>query len=383
MKIPLLDLRAQHEPLKRELIEAFERVLNSGQFIFGPELEAFEAQLAEYLGVRWAIGVGNGTDALILALRGIGVGPGDGVITTPFTFVATAEAIANLGARPFFCDIDPETFNLSPNSVARFIEDECRFESDRLTHSSSGLWIKAILPVHLFGQASEMDELGSIAKRYNLRVVEDGAQSLGARYRGRPVGGLGDLGCFSFYPTKNLSCLGDGGAVSTNDPEIAQRVRLLRIHGASAKYRHQFLGYNSRLDALQAALLRVKLSHLDRWNEQRRANARYYDERLAGVVTTPVSRPYNHHIYNQYTIRTKHRDELKAHLAEYGVSTEVHYPLSLSLQPAFAGLGHKPGDFPIAEAASKEVLSLPVYPELTQAQQDFIIETIKGFFKKK
>lgn len=382
MKIPLLDLAAQHEPLKEELIKAFERVLNSGRFILGPELEAFEAQLADQIGVRHLLGVGNGTDALTLALRALGMGPGDGVITTPFSFMASAEAIANLGARPFFSDIDPETFNLSPGRVARFIEDECRFESGRLIHSPSGLWLKAILPVHLFGQASEMDELGSLAKEHNLWVVEDAAQSLGARYRGRPVGGLGDLGCFSFFPSKNLSCLGDGGAVATNDPNLAQRVRLLRVHGASRKYHHQFLGYNSRLDALQAALLRVKLSHLSRWNEQRRANARYYDQRLSGVVTPPKALPHNYHIYNQYTIRAQRRDELKAHLAEHGISTEVHYPLPLPLQPAFAGLGHKPGEFPAAEAASKEVLSLPVYPELTQTQQDFIIETIRSFFKQ-
>jgi dTDP-4-amino-4,6-dideoxygalactose transaminase len=380
MKIPLLDLAAQHEPLKKELIKAFERVLDSHRFILGSELEGFETELSSYLGVGYALGVGNGTDALTLALRALGIGPKDGVITTSFSFIATAEVIANLGAHPFFCDIDPETFNLSPDSVESFIDRECEIRLGQLIHTASGLRIKAILPVHLFGQAAAMDELGVIAQRCGLAIVEDAAQSLGAEYKGARVGGIGKLGCFSFYPSKNLSCLGDGGAVTTNDPELAQRIRRLRVHGATKKYHHQFLGYNSRLDEVQAALLRVKFSHLDRWNESRRLHARYYDERLSSVVLTPRALAHNRHIYNQYTIRTQRRDELKSWLAEKGISSEVHYPLPLPFQPAFASLGYKPGDFPAAEAAAREVLSLPIYPEITQTQQDFVIETITQFF---
>lgn len=363
MKIPLLDLQAQHEPLKDELKRAFARILDSNQFILGKEVEEFEQELARFVGVKFSLGVGNCTDALTLAMRACDIKPGDEVITTPFTFIASGETIANLGAKPVFVDIDPETFNLDPKQIEPAITKKT----------------KAIIPVHLFGQACDMDEIMKIGQAYNLKIIEDAAQSLGAKYRGKMLGSLGDLGCFSFYPSKNLSALGDGGAITTNDPELAQRIKLLRSHGAGKKYQHQELGYNSRLDALQAAFLRIKLTRLETWNEGRRKNAEFYNQALRDVVETPVAKDSNYHIYNQYTIRTDERDKLQTHLNLKNIGNEVHYPMPLHLQPAFAYLRYKPGAFPEAERTAKRVLSIPVYPELTLEQKNYIVQAIKEF----
>lgn len=377
--IPLLDLKAQHEPLYEELRQAFERVLKSGRFILGEELEAFENELSSYLGIKYAKGVGNCTDGLTLSLRALKIGPGSGVITTPFTFVSTAEVVSNVYAHPFFVDIDPETFNLDPKKLSQFIEEECDFDT-QLIHKKTKYPIKGIIIVHLFGQSADMDEILQIAVRYNLKVIEDAAQSLGASYKGKKVGGFGDLGAFSFYPSKNLSCLGDGGIVVTNDERLAHKIGLLRIHGQRKKYDYAFLGYNSRLDALQAAFLRVKLKRLDEWNEKRRRNAELYNELLKDIVTIPVVRDYNQHIYNQYTIRVRDRDRLRDYLKEKEIGCQIHYPIPLHLQTAFKYLGYKKGDFPEAEHASEEVISLPVYPELTYEQLKFIADSIRAFY---
>jgi dTDP-4-amino-4,6-dideoxygalactose transaminase len=363
MKIPLLDLAAQHEPLKDELKAAFARILDSNRFILGEAVAAFEEELAGYVGVKFARGVGNCTDALTLAMRAVDIVPGDEIITTPFTFIASAETIANLGARPVFIDIDPETFNLDPAKIEPAITKKTR----------------AIVPVHLYGQACAMDEILAIARAHKLKVIEDAAQSLGARYQGKMLGSFGDLACFSFYPSKNLSALGDGGAITTNDPDRAERIKMLRIHGAGKKYQHSFLGYNSRLDAVQAAFLSVKLKNLDRWNAGRRTNAEFYNSALAEIVETPLARVDCYHIYNQYTIRSGSRDKLQLHLQAANIGNEIHYPMPLHLQPAFRYLGYKPGDFPVAEQAAQRVISIPVYPELTGEEKNYIVRSIKEF----
>ncbi len=326
-------------------------------------MEEFEGELARYAGVKFARGVGNCTDALTLALRAIDIKPGDEVITTPFTFIASAETIANLGAKPVFVDIDPETFNLDHTTIEKAISKKTR----------------AIVPVHLYGQACEMDEIMKIARTHKLQVIEDAAQSLGAKYKGKMLGSFGDLACFSFYPSKNLSALGDGGAITTDNPDLAERIKMLRIHGAGKKYQHQILGYNSRLDAVQAAFLRIKLTRLDNWNESRRTNAEFYNQALRGVVETPVTKSSNHHIYNQYTVRTDERDKLQTHLGAKTIGNEVHYPMPLHLQPAFSYLGYKPGAFPVSEQTAKRVISIPVYPELTTEQKNYIVQAIKEF----
>ena len=374
-----MDLKAQHEPLYEELKQAFEKVLRSNRFILGEEVKSFEDELSSYLGVKYTKGVGNCTDGLTLCLRALKIGPGTGVITTPFTFVSTAEVISNLYARPFFVDIDPETFNIDPKKLLKFIEEECDFDT-QLIHKQTKYPIKGIIVVHLFGQSADMDEILQIAGKYNLKVIEDAAQSLGASYKGKKVGGFGDLSAFSFYPSKNLSCLGDGGAITTNDERLAHKIGLLRVHGQTKKYEFSFLGYNSRLDALQAALLRVKLKKLDEWNEKRGRNAKIYDELLENVVITPVVREYNQHIYNQYTIKARDRNRLRDYLKERGIGVQIHYPSPLYLQGAFKYLGYKKGDLPEAEKASEEVLSIPVYPELTYEQLKFTADSIRAFY---
>ena len=366
MQIPIIDLKRQHAIMKDELEEAFRRVLESGIFIYGQELESFEKEVAEYLGVKHAIGVGNGTDALILSLSAIGIKPGDEVITTPFTFFATAESIAQKGAVPVFVDIDDKTMNIDVEKI-----------EEKITPKT-----KAILPVHIFGQGVKMEKILQIAQKYNLKVIEDTAQGIGAKRNGKSLGTFGDLGTFSFFPTKNLSCLGDGGLVVTNDDELAKKVQMLRVHGSPRKYYHQFPGYNSRLDALQAAFLRVKMKYIESWNKRRQEIASIYNEALKYIVRVPEVDEGNIHIYHQYTIRTEKRDQLVDFLRNKGIQVAIHYPIPLHLQPALSYLGYEEGDLPVAEKATKEVLSLPVFPELTEEEVNYIIDSIREFFKK-
>ena len=351
IRIPIYDPRPEVEALWDELHEAIDRVLRSGRFILGPEVEAFEEEVAEYLGVRYAVGVNSGTDALVIALRALGIGPGDEVITTPFTFFATAEAISMVGAKPVFVDIEPRTYNIDPALIPQAITPRT----------------KAILPVHLYGHAANMGPILELARAHSLKVVEDVAQAFGGEYKGRKLGSLGDAGAFSFFPTKNLGGFGDGGLIATNNPEVAEMARALRAHGARKKYHNEMLGYNSRLDALQAALLRVKLRHIDEWNERRRAVAARYHEALAGVegLVLPVEAEYAHHVYHQYTVRVKHgrRDALRARLAEAGIGTMVYYPVPVHRLPVYAW---PEGSLPQAEAAAEEVVALPIFPAFKQ-----------------
>ena len=372
MKVPILDLTRQYRAIKAEIDTAIQRVLESGRFILGPEVEAFEREIAEYLGVKHAIGVASGTDALLLSLKALGIGPGDGVIVPSFTFFATAGVVANVGATPVFTDIDPKTYNIDPESV-----------KDLFTHHASPITIRAIIPVHLYGQPADMDEIMRLAKEYDLYVIEDAAQAIGAEYKGRKVGTIGHLGCFSFFPTKNLGAYGDGGLVVTNDDKLAEKVRMLRVHGSKPKYYHHLVGTNSRLDALQAAILRAKLPHLDEWTAARQRIAARYDELLRDVpgVEIPFRAPDRTHIFHQYTIRvlSGRRDALQKNLSEQGVGVQVYYPLPLHLQPCFRHLGYKEGDLPESERASREVLSLPMFPELTEEEQDYVVQAIKAF----
>ncbi len=366
--IPFLDLKGQYAGIRHEVMEAVTRVLESQHFILGPEVEALEKEIGALTGCSHAVGCASGSDALILALLALEIGWGDEVITTPFTFVASAGSIARVGAKPVFVDIDGETFNISPKAIEKAMTSRT----------------KAILPVHLFGQAAEMGEINEIAAERHIPVIEDAAQAIGARYEGRAAGSLGVMGCFSFFPSKNLGGAGDGGLVTTNDAKLAERLRLLRVHGARKKYEYELLGMNSRLDALQAAILRVKLRHLEEWAAARRRNAERYRElfreyRLESLVTPPATAPRFLHVYNQFTIRVKERDALREYLQGRGIPTEIYYPKPLHLQKAFAHLGHKAGDFPEAEAAAQEVVSLPIYPELTEEQQRSVVAAIADF----
>lgn len=373
MNIPILDLKRQYQSIKTEIDSAIARVIESGQFILGPEVEAFECAVAQYLGAKHAIGVASGTDALWLALKAANIGPGDRVIVPSFTFFATAGAVCNVGATPIFADIDPQTFNIDPDSVRNLLESNAQIREKT----------KAIIPVHLYGQPAEMDEILELAQRYELTVIEDAAQAIGARYKDRTVGTLGHLGCFSFFPTKNLGAYGDGGLVITNDDALAERVRMLRVHGSKPKYYHHIVGTNSRLDALQAAILRVKLAHLDEWTRARQHIAAQYDTAFSQLkgLTVPYRAPERTHIYHQYTIRVLggRRDALQKFLKEHGISTEIYYPLPLHLQPCFAHLGYREGQLPESERASREVLSLPIFPELTMEEQERVIKAIQKF----
>jgi dTDP-4-amino-4,6-dideoxygalactose transaminase len=351
--IPLLDLKAQYWAIKNELDAAVIHVLENAQFILGPEVARFEEEFAAYSGAREAIGVNSGTSALHLALLAAGVGPGDEVITVPFTFVATAAAIVYTGATPVFVDIDPDTFNIDVTRIEAAITPRTR----------------AILPVHLFGQTADMDPIMEIAGRHGLVVIEDAAQAHGAEYKGRRAGSIGDLACFSFYPAKNLGACGEGGAVTTNNPDFAHKIRVLRDWGSEKKYVHEVMGYNYRLEGIQGAILRVKLRHLEAWTEARRAHAVRYSELLNGAaVRLPRAMPYARHVYHVYTIRTGCRDRVKEELQQREIQTGVHYPIPIHLQPAYQYLKYSRGDFPIAEQASAEVLAIPIYPEMAESQ---------------
>jgi len=378
--VPLCDLTRQTAALQPQLMAAVGGVLSAGRFILGPEVDAFEQEMAVYLGARHAIGVASGTDALWLALKALGIGPGDRVLTTAFTFFGTVSAIIHAGAEPVFADVDPQTFNLDPDAVEGVLTGRSRAHQRLNLRPGT---IKALIAVHLFGQAADMGALLALAREHGLFVVEDAAQAVGAEFRGQKVGTIGDLGCFSLYPTKNLGALGDAGLVVTNDDDLARRLRLLRAQGAAGKYVHETIGTNSRLDALQAALLRVKLPHLNAWIAARQELADYYDRTLRGTaeLATPSRAPDRTHTFHQYVVRVSagRRDALRHFLEDRGVETAVHYPLPVHQQPALSGLGYTRGDVPVAEQASGEVLSLPIFPGLTPDEQSWVVASIRTF----
>lgn len=369
MNVPLLDLQGQYQELREELLAAVTRVCDSQRFVLGDEGRALETEIAAYSQTKYAIGCASGSDALLLALMALDIKAGDEVITTPFTFFATGSAVTRLGGRPVFVDIDPLTYNIDPDAVARAITPRT----------------KAIMPVHLYGQCADMDGLLRIAARHQIPIVEDAAQAIGAEDTQRRAGSMGIMGCFSFYPSKNLGGAGDGGMLTTNDAELAARLKILRVHGGATEYRHAEVGINSRLDELQAAVLRVKLKYLDRWSDQRRVNASRYDELLQErkpefTVVTPFVREEARHIFHQYVLRVpKHRDDLVKHLAENGVGTGIYYPIPLHRQECFAFLGYRAGDCPEAERAAKETIALPIYPELTENQQRHVVDSLLSF----
>jgi dTDP-4-amino-4,6-dideoxygalactose transaminase len=375
LKVPLLDLSAQYRKIRKEALAGVVSVCDSQHYILGANVAALESEIAAYCGAKYAVGVASGTDALLLALMSAGVGHGDKVITTPFTFFATAGSIARLGAIPVFADIDPETYNIAPESVEEILKKRPR-------------GVKAVIPVHLYGQCADMAPINALARKYGLTVIEDAAQSIGAAQRGKRAGALGDICCFSFYPTKNLGCFGDGGMVATDSAKLAEKVKMLRVHGSAKRYYHDLVGANSRLDEIQAVVLRVKLKRLDEWTAGRVKNAGRYDALFSkagidGFVTPPRVDPYNTSVYNQYVIRAKKRDALRAHLSSAGIGSEIYYPLALHLQKCFKYLGYRAGSLPVSEKAAKEVLALPIYPELSLAQQKFVVSSITEFYKDK
>ena len=386
MQVPLLDLKPQYKPLAAEIQAAIERVCTSQAFILGPGVKELEAGIAAYSQCRFGIGVSSGTDALLLALMGLEIGAGDAVITSPFTFFATAGTIARTGATPIFCDIDPVTFNLSPIAVQTYIQEHCeRRQGELLTRK--GERIKAIMPVHLYGQMADMRGLMEIAQAHQLRVIEDAAQAIGSEdSHRRRAGSYGDVGCLSFFPTKNLGAFGDAGMCVANDPTVSERMEVLRVHGGKPKYFHSLIGGNFRLDELQAVILNVKLKHLDAWTQGRQRNAVFYDEAFARAdlgraIQTPVPGD-GRHIYNQYVIRVRDRDLLRQHLTAAGVGTEIYYPVPLHQQKCFAYLGHRSGDFPESERAAEETLALPIFPELAVPQLQYVVDTIAGFYRR-
>jgi dTDP-4-amino-4,6-dideoxygalactose transaminase len=367
MKVPLLDLKLQYDRLRERIESAVRDVLESQAYCNGPAVRELETAIAAYCGAPTAIGLSSGTDALLVALMALQVGPGDEVIVPTFTFFATAGVVGRLGARPVLVDIEAETFNIDPAAVANAVSDRTR----------------AIIPVHLVGQCAEMDPIVELASDRGIAVIEDAAQAIGSTHRGRRAGAIGDVGCFSFYPTKNLGGLGDGGMAVTADADLGRRIALLRTHGEDPRYFHKLVGGNFRMDSIQAAALRVKLEHLDGWSAARRANAARYDALLAeaGDVVTPTVLGHNVSIYNQYVIRAPRRDALQKHLADAGIGSGVYYPLCLHQQECFASLGHQAGEFPVAERAAAEVLALPIFPELSGEQIEYVADRIKAFYR--
>ena len=362
MQVPLIDLKAQFDPIRQDILSAVQEVIDSHIFRDGPKVEQIEEAIAEYCSCSHAVGASSGTDAILSSLMALGIGPGDEVITTPFTFFAAAGCIVRAGAIPVFVDIEPGTFNIDPDRIAPAITDRT----------------KAILPVHLFGQTADMDPILALAKKHYLAVIEDAAQCIGAAYKTRPAGSMGTCGCFSFYPTKNLSAAGDAGMIVTNDDELAEKLRLIRNHGDESIYKHRFVGGNFRLDAIQAAVLLVKLPHLARWNKQRQENAAHYNQAFADCsrITTPAVKDGNVSVYHLYIIRVDRRDDVAEHLRQNGVGCGVYYPLPLHMQECFARFGCKVGDFPQAEKAAREVLAIPVYPELTDEQKAYVVKCV-------
>ena len=385
MKVPLLDLRPPLEELRDEIVEAVTQVIDSTRYIMGPEIDGLESEISAYCGTTDAVGVSSGTDALLLSLMVLDVAPGDLVLTSNFSFFATAGVVARLNATPVFVDIDPETFNIDPESLRKTLTD-----MDAETRKR----VKAIIPVHLFGQCADMETILNISREIDIPVIEDGAQAIGAECeidgQKKSAGSLGDFGCFSFFPSKNLGGVGDGGIVTVNNPELAEQLRLKRVHGGEHKYYHRVIGGNFRLDPIQAAVIRVKLPHLNKWHKQRQDNADHYNELFAEAgLISKVRTPYvehpqslkNPHIYNQYVIRAERRDELQSFLSENEIASEVYYPLPFHLQECFLHLGGKAGDFPVSETAAKEVLALPVYPGMTGAMRETVVEHIAKFYQ--
>lgn len=393
MNIPLVDLKAQYKLVEEKAGKAVMKVLSSANYIMGSEVLEFEKEFAEYIGVKHAISVGNGTDALVLALMAVGVGKGDEVITTPFTFFSTAESISSVGAIPVFVDVEKETYNIDPLKIEQKITEKT----------------KAIMPVHIFGQAAKMDEIMTIAKKHKLKVIEDAAQAVGSEYKGKKAGSIGDVGCFSFFPTKNLGCAGDGGIITTSDDNIATIAKALRTHGSGEngqkaynllnniseeiktseghddtvynplKYYNYLIGFNTRLDAVQAAILRVKLPKIDEWNEKRRINARVYDEKLKDTtLTLPVSIPESKSVYNMYVVQAENREEIINKLKDKGISTGVYYPVPIHLQKAYTELEYKEGDMPVAEYLSHRTFAIPIFPELSSEQKEYIIDNLRN-----
>ena len=378
MGVPLLDLKAHHEPLHQEIMAAIEQTFRSQTFILGPEVGKLEEQIAAYCQAKYGIGVTSGTDALLIALMALGVGPGDEVITTPYSFFATAGAVVRLGAKPVLVDIDPRTFNLDPGKIEKAITQRT----------------KALIPVHLYGQSADMGPILDLAHRRQLAVIEDAAQAIGTEYTdGRRVGSIGTIGCFSFFPSKNLGCLGDGGMVVTNDPDLAERMRVLRTHGSKPKYYHKLIGGNFRLDTIQAAVLTVKLKYLDQWTRRRQENADRYETlfQQSGLIQTGrvrlpeavyrTSGVKHYHIYNQFVLRVERRNDLMAHLKQKEIGTEVYYPVPFHLQECFRYLRHQEGDFPESERAANETVAVPIYPELTLAQQAEVVDAVATFYR--
>ena len=370
VSVPLLDLTAQYQSLRDEITAVVTQVIESQRFILGPQVEGLEAEIAEYCQTKYCVGVSSGSDALLVALMALDIGPGDEVITTPYTFFATAGSIARLGAKPVFVDIDPASYNLVPEQI-----------SSQITERT-----KAIMPVHLFGQCADMDPINEIAEHYGLAVIEDAAQAIGAEYQGRRAGSLGTMGCFSFFPSKNLGAFGDGGAVTTSDPALVERLRSLRMHGSEQRYYHTFVGGNFRLDALQAAVLRVKLKYLDGWTSARQSNAEFYSRSLAeaGLIDSHVSTPVvvqDRHIFNQYVIQATGRDQLRQSLLDQQIGCEIYYPVPVHLQKCFAYLGFREGDFPISEHAALTTCALPIYPELTLEQKQAVVDAIAAYYQ--
>ncbi len=378
MGVPLLDLKAHHEPLHQEIMAALEQTFRSQAFILGPDVDKLEERVAAYCQVKYGIGVSSGTDALLIALMALGVGQGDEVITTPYSFFATAGAVVRLGAKPVFVDIDPRTYNIDPSKVGAAMTAKT----------------KAIIPVHLYGQCADMVPIMDLAKRHNVSVIEDAAQAIGSEYQdGRRACSIGTIGCLSFFPSKNLGGLGDGGMVVTNDPEIAERMRVLRVHGSKPKYYHKRIGGNFRLDTIQAAVLNVKLNYLDGWTKRRQENATRYETlfKQSGLTRTgkvKLSEPVYHnsgathyHIYNQFVLRVEQRDALMTHLKQKGIGAEIYYPVPFHLQECFLYLGYREGGFPESERAAKETVAIPIYPELTAEQQTEVVEAIAAFYR--
>ena len=374
MQVPFLDLKANYKQIESEVVPAVTEAMAAGMFIGGPQVSGFEDEFAAFCDSRYCIGVGSGTDALRFALMAAGVGPGDAVITAPNTFIATTEAISQVGAAPIFVDVDPQTYTLDPQNLSELLKSHKQITTNNKRP-------KALIPIHLYGQPADMDPILDIARQYDLVVIEDACQAHGASYKNRKAGSLSTAGCFSFYPGKNLGAFGEAGAVVTQDEEMAQKIRMIRDHGQAQKYFHDLEGYNGRLDAIQAAVLRIKLKRLQEWNQSRRRNAALYTERLQNIpgITLPVEAEFAESVYHLYVILTDHRDGLQEFLSEKDIATGLHYPLPLHLQKAYAHLGHKKGDFPVAEHTAERLLSLPMYPELTEQQIDYVCSSIKEF----
>ena len=378
MKVSLLNLKLQYQGIREEVLKEIENICDNQSFILGENVKALEQEIAKYCNAKFAIGVASGTDAILLPLMAAGIGAGDRVITTPYTFFATAGSIARLNAIPVFVDIEPDTYNIDPDKLEHVIKKQTAAQRSRL---------KAIIPVHLYGQCAEMETIIKISKKYKLAVIEDAAQTIGATYKGKMAGSIGDFGSFSFYPSKNLGGFGDGGMVTTNNEKLSEKVRILRVHGSKPKYYHKFVGINSRLDELQAAVLRIKLKHLETWTNNRIERAERYDTLfkdagLSDIVSLPVRRAYNRHVFNQYIVRVKRRDALRDYLAKEGIGTEIYYPVPLHLQQCFKYLGYKKGDFPASEKAARETLALPIYPELALEEQEYVVKNIAEFYRK-